>query len=153
MTERSLKNKKRFEARYARGQCYRCPNPRRPDAQNCQACSEALKVYHKEYWDKYNKTVKARYQDTKKETFEAYGGAYCNCCGETNLKFLTLDHINNDGATHRKIMKCIGGISVYRWAKRNNYPDVFQVLCMNCNFGKSINKGICPHKDPIDQAL
>jgi hypothetical protein len=29
---------------------------------------------------------------------------------------------------------------------KTGFPDGYQVLCMNCNWGKRMNKGICPHK-------
>lgn len=65
----------------------------------------------------------------------------CVCCGETEIKFLTLDHKNNDGYIHRKKMNT----DVIHWVKRNNFPDIFQTLCWNCNLAKVHNKGICPH--------
>lgn len=74
----------------------------------------------------------------------------CACCGERNLLFLTLDHINNDGARHRSELygKRVrsNGSKILTWVIKNNYPDGFQVLCMNCNWGKHRNKGVCPHK-------
>jgi len=70
-----------------------------------------------------------------------YGGK-CACCGETVYEFLTFDHINNDGAEHRKI---IGKTRIARWLKKNNYPDGFQVLCANCNHAKG-HYGHCPHQ-------
>lgn len=36
----------------------------------------------------------------KLEVLAGYGGK-CICCGETHPAFLTVDHINNDGAEHR----------------------------------------------------
>lgn len=75
-----------------------------------------------------------------------YGGdpPKCQCCGETEYGFLTIDHINNDGNEHRKQIKidCI-----YGWLIKNNFPEGFQVLCYNCNLGKAQNNGICPHKN------
>jgi hypothetical protein len=80
------------------------------------------------------------------ETFAAYGGPKCACCGEDNPKFLTMDHVNNDGAKHRRETPDIsGGLGLHRWLRRNGYPPGFQVLCYNCNLGKSRNKGVCPH--------
>lgn len=66
----------------------------------------------------------------------------CVCCGESNIKFLTIDHINNNGAEHRKQIK---NDHLAGWLVRNNYPEGFQILCWNCNEGKKIYK-ICPHK-------
>lgn len=72
-------------------------------------------------------------------------GAQCVCCGESREKFLTIDHINNDGAEHRKSIGQ-GGSRLYKWLIDNNFPDTFQLLCFNCNCGRYRNGGICPHK-------
>lgn len=81
----------------------------------------------------------------KHSTILAYGGYVCACCGEKEPKFLTLDHVNNDGAKHREE---IGnrGAGIYKWLRDKGYPPGFQILCMNCNHGKALNNGICPHK-------
>lgn len=63
----------------------------------------------------------------------------CSCCKESNIEFLTVDHINGGGHKHRKEIK-----NLYSWLKRNHYPDGFRILCMNCNF--ALGKfGYCPH--------
>ncbi|MDA8350501.1 MAG: hypothetical protein M0038_17170 [Pseudomonadota bacterium] len=74
-----------------------------------------------------------------------YGGYRCACCGESEPKFLTLDHVHNNGSVHRKE---IGnrGAGIFKWLRDHNYPTGFQVLCMNCNHGKALNGGVCPHK-------
>lgn len=51
--------------------------------------------------------------------------------------------MNNDGKQHRKLIK---KRSIYEWLRQNKYPNGFQILCFNCNCGKSINKGKCPHE-------
>lgn len=70
----------------------------------------------------------------------------CVCCDESNIKFLTIDHINNNGAQHRKESKCGSGPKFYQWLKDNNYPTGYQIMCMNCNWARS-RYGICPHKN------
>lgn len=101
---------------------------------------------HKEH---YLARDKARREALILEVYNAYGGAQCACCGEAELKFLTLDHINNDGNKHRKEIsgKTRDSRMVYYWLKRNGFPPGYQILCYNCNCGKSRNKGICPHKE------
>jgi hypothetical protein len=90
----------------------------------------------------------------KIQAFEAYGGCKCACCGVTDPEFLTLDHINLDGGSHRREVSPNGknwgwgGYQIYRQLRRKGFPPGYQVLCMNCNFGKTRNKGICPHKKP-----
>jgi 5-methylcytosine-specific restriction endonuclease McrA len=74
-------------------------------------------------------------------------GKKCTCCGESIYEFLEIDHINNDGAKHRKEMnhgKNKGG-NIYKWLHTQNYPDGFQTLCSNCNNAKG-RWGECPHK-------
>lgn len=60
---------------------------------------------------------------------------------------LSLDHINNDGYKdkHPGGGKK-SGKELYLLVKRQGFPDTFQTLCMNCNWGKKLGKGICPHK-------
>lgn len=90
----------------------------------------------------YNrKYFKERDIKEKSLIFEHYGKK-CECCGEDNPKFLTIDHINGGGTKHRKKI----GNKINRWLVKNNFPKGFQVLCFNCNWGKHINGGICPHK-------
>lgn len=82
------------------------------------------------------------HQDFKMRAFAAYGGPVCSCCGEAHPECLTIDHVNNDGAAHRREL---AGKSIYKWLSEEGYPQGFQVLCMNCNFSKKI-MGMCWHK-------
>lgn len=71
----------------------------------------------------------------------------CSCCGEDKIQFLGIDHINGRGNEHRrKIWGKKAAGNIYWWLKKNNFPKGFQVLCHNCNWGKFVNNGICPHK-------
>lgn len=92
-----------------------------------------------------------RYRDSVKDRcFEAYGGYVCSCCRETERTFLCLDHINNDGYKHRKEIGFKGGIGIYLWLIRNNFPSGFQVLCFNCNQSKRLNDGLCAHRRKVN---
>ena len=76
------------------------------------------------------------------EALAAYGGT-CTCCGETEITFLTIDHVENDGAAHRRQPRVDHAIGI--WLRRNGYPPGFQVLCWNCNLAKALY-GNCPHQ-------
>jgi len=64
----------------------------------------AAKKYMKKYYKdnrkrlgKYNRLkAKALLIKLKTMVYNHYGWL-CNCCGETTPKFLTIDHVNNDG--------------------------------------------------------
>lgn len=77
------------------------------------------------------------------DALAAYGNK-CAFCGETEIQFLSIDHIWGNGTQHRKEIG-VGGDTFYRWLKKNNYPPEFQVLCHNCNMAKGLY-GVCPHK-------
>ena len=84
----------------------------------------------------------------KLDALAAYGGS-CVCCGETTEQFLTIDHI--DGCTKEQRKREGLGTSFYLHLKKNGWPDGYQTLCFNCNMGRQINGGICPHQaSPID---
>jgi hypothetical protein len=69
----------------------------------------------------------------------------CACCGETELVFLALDHVRNDGADHRRELAEEGrGASLARELARQGWPEGYQVLCSNCNWAKHV-LGACPH--------
>lgn len=95
-----------------------------------------------------DKSIQAIAHARFKKTIFEYYGAICNCCGETEPTFLTIDHINNDGNVQRMQIKT-GGTNFYRTvAKRieaNDAPTDLQILCRNCNWGKHVNHGVCPH--------
>lgn len=76
--------------------------------------------------------------------FDHYGRE-CVCCGETEPMFLTIDHVNGDGASQRKDLRSGVSTSFYRWIIKKGFPDDLQVLCYNCNCGRARNGGICPH--------
>lgn len=89
----------------------------------------------------YNRKKKEYYLKVRTEVIKHYGGK-CICCGEDRIPFLALDHIEGNGNKHRKLIKTT---AMTYWARKNNYPPIFQVLCHNCNMAKHY-QGICPHK-------
>jgi len=98
---------------------------------------------HREYFKKY---TSKRQKEKKLTVFLHYtaGDIKCACCGEKTFDFLCVDHVNNDGNEHRKTRGT--GLGFYAWIIRNNFPGGLQILCMNCNWGKVRNGGMCPHK-------
>lgn len=88
---------------------------------------------------------KQRRRDLKRRVVDGYGGQ-CTCCGETDIRFLTIDHVHGDGNLHRRAVGG-GNVNVYRWAIAEGFPDALQALCFNCNMGRQYNGGICPHEE------
>jgi hypothetical protein len=75
-------------------------------------------------------------QELRKKVVAGYGGQ-CACCGEERIRFLNVDHINGkDGRRGSKLL---------RFIIRHNFPPQYHVLCFNCNLGRKLNGGICPH--------
>lgn len=122
-------------------ECKECTKTRSRSRQNGPKREEVLANQRK-----YSKAKHARIKDA---VFAAYGGYVCACCGDKEPKFLTLDHVNNDGAAFRRLIagnRQAAGYTTYRWLAKRGFPDGYQVLCMNCNHGKRMNAGICPHQ-------
>ena len=111
----------------------------------CSDCSSVLTKAKTLAWCKpcsQNKASRLRLS-----VLDAYGGRICSCCGETQLAFLSLDHVNDNGAEHRR---ALGG-HVYEWLAKHDFPDkdAYRVLCRNCNWGRRVNNGICPHQENV----
>lgn len=96
--------------------------------------------------ERYRMTSKRCAAKLKLEVLTHYsrGTPQCKCCGVTELIFLTIDHIKEDGSEHRR--KLNGkATKMARWLRDNHFPTGFQVLCFNCNFAKHV-LGRCPHR-------
>lgn len=148
MREYKATHRQKTAAKHAERRC--CHSDcLKPAAPNKKSCEKHLERQRSQSTPERRADVMRRYRETKAQVFEAYGGARCACCGDDHLEFLSIDHINGDGAQHRRQMtngrsRVYGNI--YGWLKTNGFPPGFRVLCMNCNF--SLGKhGYCPHGD------
>ena len=145
------KNRKNKAERYEARREYYIANKERLTNYNRdyqKSHKEQLKEYERKRYDKRHEYRLTYFRRLKDTVLRAYGGV-CKCCGEDQLEFLSIDHINNDGALHRKESNCGGGSSFYLWLKRHGYPTYnFQVLCFNCNYAKH-RYGLCPHQRVI----
>lgn len=100
----------------------------------------------KEYHRAYRQKLRLRF-------FEEYG-KICVCCGETELKFLTIHHKDGSGAQHRRELfpnkhpagSC-GGTKFYaKILKQGEKDPNLETLCFNCNTAIQF-WGACPHQD------
>lgn len=162
-----------YQRRKDLGVCVRCGHEKeRKDVLKCNTCTEYQRVLNNHYKIENkqkglcricrqpanarlclvckaitNKRCNERRRQAKIETINFYGGK-CACCNEARLPFLSMDHINGDGATHRRQLREEGRSStIFEWLKKNNYPSGFRVYCHNCNLGSYLNGGICPHAE------
>ena len=104
-----------------------------------------------------DKVEKAKYQrkyyEANKEKLDAYSnqwrlnkrlelikqaGGKCVECGESDPIVLDFDHINNDGAEHRKKTKRTNVVNIL--SKEGIDVTKFQLLCKNCNWRKEYNR-------------
>jgi hypothetical protein len=126
------------------GLCNRCGQ--RPPIVGGKLCEDCNAQWRKLYstHSGYKPARKVRRQTLKRTVMEAYGGARCACCGETEMAFLTIDHITGQGRHHRQVIDRRGE-TFYRWLKVHRFPSGYRVLCMNCNFSLGVF-GYCPHQ-------
>lgn len=104
------------------------------------------KVEHREENSRRHKSYRVK---SKLQVLNYYSGnnIKCQCCGEMNLEFMTVDHIEGNGSEHRKEMRK-NGIHIHNWLIKNNFPSGFRVLCFNCNCSMG-SFGYCPHNKKI----
>ena len=109
-----------------------------------------------------NKNTYKEYRRTHKEQDKIYDRNYClslkkrvifhysnglmKCMnpecevkgGARDIRSLSIDHLNNGGCKHRRDIGKNGGQVFYKWLIDSNYPEGYQVLCMNCQFIKRV---------------
>ena len=68
------------------------------------------------------------------------GVAHCSWpgCIICDIDCLTLDHINNNGAQHRKESRSNSGQCLYLRLRRQGFPEGYQTLCGGHQFKKEI---------------
>jgi len=93
-------------------------------------------------WQEENRkqTNKIRRELNHKYRIEAlthYGNGELACvrCGENDIRCLSIDHINGNGAEHRQKIKgrCT---NMARILRKEGFPEGYQTLCMNCQWKK-----------------
>jgi hypothetical protein len=104
-----------------------------------------MKDYRKSYMPAYRESNpeafkqydKDRHLRAKLGAFEKLGGPVCRDCGETELEFLTLGHLNGDGAKDRSET---GRRQIYLEIARGlRPPEDYAVQCRNCNSGGNLD--------------
>lgn len=121
---------RRSRLRKADGKCPRCGGLPKEGRVECSARLE--KLCRKAHTDRiYLRQIVLKHY-----------GAACACCGEATQEFLTIDHVNGDGARRRRTDQ---GAMWYRRIIAQGFPTDLQILCWNCNAAKAY-WGTCPHR-------
>ncbi len=125
-----------YERRKADGICFASTkeNP-------CDGHVPAGRVYCDKHNTENNLESRLRASELRKLVIETYGSK-CQCCGETEVELLQVDHVDGGGNQHRRE---IGQSQLYRWLKKHGFPRKgFILLCGSCNWSWGRN-GCCPH--------
>lgn len=153
----SHKNKERYNKRKREGICVRCgKNPPEQGVIECRRCKDRYKkniisnlnnpcskcgAIPRIKYSSWCSSCHIAYKRKRRLlVYEAYGGIKCNCCGEDEELFLSIDHVNNDG-----YKEGLNSQQLVDKLIRENFPEGYQILCRNCNYGKHLNGGTCPH--------
>lgn len=148
------------EARRQNGLCPRCAGTPKNGRTYCAECInkrllaslrnggiERTKEWRKAHPDR-TREYELKHDDKVRDIIFARYGTSCACCGESERVFLTLDHINGDGAAHRRELagsSRVGGVNFYQKLIKAGLPDGIRTLCWNCNAARH-RLGVCPHE-------
>lgn len=109
-------------------------------------CKEERRLYNRQAQQKLREKLgsdevsrRNRYYNKRRKilvlTHYGNGKLACVKCGFSDIRALSIDHINGGGSEER-IAKIKRGTKFYSWLMKNNYPLGFQTLCMNCQWIK-----------------
>src|SRR3990167_1413451 len=120
--------------RRAKGMCAKCYHiqylaKREADDPGLRA-RQSRESYHR-HREKRIAKITEKNRELKWEIIRRLGGK-CACCGEATPEFMTIDHIHNDGASHRKRVTGSSRASspmIYRDIRNQGIPkDKYRVL-------------------------
>jgi hypothetical protein len=115
---------------------------------NCNFLKEYIKVQNKpKSTTIYAIAIRKQRLNMRRQALYWYsnGSMKCECCGENDIRVLTIDHINGGGKQHviKNNIK-----NLHEYLHYNHYPEGYRILCFNCN--KSHGQyGYCPHDKKI----
>ena len=105
---------------------------------------EAARKWHQAHREERRKSVNRNRKRRRLEALVHYGKGKLACvkCGFEDVRALTIDHINNDGAEHRKKIsgRNLPDGRIGMWLRARDYPEGYQTLCMNCQFIKEAER-------------
>jgi len=103
------------------------------------------RLWNKKYPNYYRDRAEREVPSSTELVLTHYGKGKLACirCGYTDTRALTLDHINGDGAKQRFQDRVAhkgtkGGKALYRFLLKEDLPEGYQTLCMNCQFIKRV---------------
>jgi hypothetical protein len=125
--------RRRRARRISAGVCQECAGPM-PEGKTrglCAVCAPIRAGLARQFYHRLKATVFAHY------------GSRCACCGESEPLFLSVDHVNGHTVPMRE--RIGRGYRTYKDIINSGFPDDIRILCINCNFGRERNGGVCPH--------
>jgi hypothetical protein len=105
--------------------------------------------------------IRLRNYEIRVEAMTAFcsGPPRCQCecgCSVAKVGMLTFDHVNNDGAAHRRELgngkhQNKGSYGFLRKLKLAGWKSErsIRVMCWNCNSGRANNGGVCPNIEEL----
>lgn len=138
LDKQSSLKKDKYKANTAVNKCIQCGDDLGSlTGKRCQTCIDKRNEWYQGSTTQVKDKI--RRDGHRDAVIEHYGGK-CVECGEDRPLRLAIDHMNNDGNTHRKAINKWGS-GFFKWLVDNDFPEGFQVLCHNCNVEKHLNKG------------
>jgi len=133
----------------ATGKCNVCyARPARERRKRCDRCAE-----------RHLRHDRDDYLRRRLRVIAMYGGS-CVCCGQTNRKYLQIDHVNDDGCIERKLTKSLKqnrtiefGKAFYTKLGKSKRRSDLQLLCANCHNAKTRYGGCTVDDHPIVQVV
>ena len=101
----------------------------------CQECSSIQNNKSRtKHRVEINKKLECKRKEIRARVLTHYGNGELACvlCGFANIDALSIDHVRGGGNQHRRQVGI--GNHINDWLVRNNYPEGFRTLCMNCQF-------------------
>jgi hypothetical protein len=145
--------RKLWTAREASNKCIYCgKKPPSSGFKGCKKCRKKKSEATCRFAQKHPHKQRNYQRRVRFDVLKKYGGK-CKCCGESDLLFLTIDHVNEDGGEERRRLYGSQSGNSALWflkLKREPIREDLQVLCYSCNFA-SFQFGTCPHRMTDEQ--
>jgi len=122
---------------------------RRYRERNREKIREWQRLYRARRREHFSELRRKQKEKLKLEVLKHYSQSdppKCVRCGFSDLRALTIDHVDGKGSIHRRQLRNKGGYHFYLWLKNQGLPEGYQVLCMNCQWIKREENDTAYHR-------
>lgn len=117
----------------------------------CSNCNWRKHMANLQLGNSYSAVANRKLRIDIKTKFMSKLGGQCENCTCCDLSVLTVDHIDYNGAEHRRALKSLGSTTFYKAILKSNNFSGLRCYCFSCNDASEYDRTISADRKPLSR--